>query len=91
MIYPSIVGLVVLAVILMMMLFVVPELVSFIREMGGELSFATESLIAVSGFMQHYLLELVLVPMVVWLGVKWWKIVRRRFESKWIGCCSKFP
>lgn len=73
MVYPSIVGLVVLAVILMMMLFVVPELVSFIREMGGELSFATESLIAVSGFMQHYLLELVFVPFVLWLVVKWWK------------------
>lgn len=73
MVYPSIVGLVVLAVILMMMLFVVPELVSFIREMGGELSFATESLIAVSGFMQHYLLELVFVPFVLWLGVTWWK------------------
>ncbi|KUJ74792.1 type II secretion system protein [Thiomicrospira sp. XS5] len=73
MVYPSIVGLVVLAVILMMMLFVVPELVSFIREMGGELSFATESLIAVSGFMQQYLLELVLVPIALWLGVKWWR------------------
>ncbi len=73
MVYPSIVGLVVLAVILMMMLFVVPELVTFIREMGGELSFATESLIAVSGFMQHYLLELVLLPFGIWLGLRWWK------------------
>jgi type IV pilus assembly protein PilC len=91
MIYPSIVGLVVLAVILMMMLFVVPELVSFIREMGGELSFATESLIAVSGFMQHYLLELVLVPMGVWLGVKWWKNRSQAFRIQMDRLLFKIP
>ncbi|MGE4499084.1 MAG: type II secretion system F family protein [Hydrogenovibrio sp.] len=91
MIYPSIVGLVVLAVILMMMLFVVPELVSFIREMGGELSFATESLIAVSGFMQHYLLELVLVPMGGWLGVKWWKNRSQAFRIQMDRLLFKIP
>lgn len=54
MVYPSIVIVVVLMVITFLMLFLVPELVSFIQSMGHELSFLTRSLIATSDFFVHY-------------------------------------
>lgn len=54
MIYPLILLVLVTSVISLMMLFVVPELISFIEEMGGELGLATKSLIATSQFFQDY-------------------------------------
>lgn len=72
MIYPTIVGVVVLSVVMLLMIFVVPELLGFINEMGGELGFATTSLIATSNFVQNYLLEIFLVPIFVVIAMKWW-------------------
>lgn len=72
MIYPSIVAVVVLAVVVMMMVFVVPQLLGFIREMGGELGFATLALIATSDFIQKYIVELFLAPFVIVFVTKQW-------------------
>ena len=52
MIYPAIVATVVIGVVILMMLFVVPELLGFITSMGGEVGFATTSLIWTSEFVQ---------------------------------------
>lgn len=82
MIYPSIVALVVLGVVILMMVFVVPELVGFIQEMGGELSFATLSLISVSGFMQAYLLEILLAPFVIYFTLLAWVSRSKDFQLK---------
>jgi len=49
--YPAFVGVVVLSVLVFMMLYVVPEMVGFIQEMGQELPFHTVALIALSDFM----------------------------------------
>jgi type IV pilus assembly protein PilC len=54
MIYPSIVFSVVMLVITFLMIFLVPQLVSFIQGMGQELTFVTTSLIAVSDYFVHY-------------------------------------
>ncbi len=54
MIYPSIVFSVVMLVITFLMIFLVPQLVSFIEGMGQELTFVTTSLIAVSDYFVHY-------------------------------------
>jgi len=72
MIYPSIVGLVVLSVVMMMMLFVVPQLLTFIQQMGGELGMATASLIATSDFIQAYIIELLILPFVLTALIKAW-------------------
>ena len=73
MIYPSIVGTVVLLVVILMMVFVVPQLLSFIKEMQGELGLATKALIATSDFVQNYILEILITPVVLVLGIKWAK------------------
>lgn len=49
--YPAFVGVVVLLVMLFMMLYVVPQMVDFIQEMGQELPFHTLALIAFSNFL----------------------------------------
>lgn len=59
MIYPAILVVVITAVTLLMMLFVVPELLSFIQEMGQEPSWATISLIATSSFLEKWGIYLV--------------------------------
>lgn len=72
MIYPAIVGTVVLTVVLLMMVFVVPELLTFMGEMGGELGVSTQALIATSSFIQQNILLLLIAPIVLVLVVKAW-------------------
>lgn len=72
MIYPAIVGTVVLTVVLLMMVFVVPELLTFMGEMGGDLGLSTQALIATSSFIQQNILLLLIAPIVLVLVVKAW-------------------
>lgn len=60
--YPMILLVVVLAAVTIMMGFVVPQIVEFIRNMEFELPFATTSLIATSDFFQAYWWAVVAVP-----------------------------
>ncbi|BCN93932.1 type II secretion system protein F [Thiomicrorhabdus immobilis] len=82
MIYPAIVATVVIAVVILMMLFVVPELLGFITSMGGELGFATIALIATSGFIQNYIVEIFVVPMILIFLLKWWRKQSDEFKTK---------
>ncbi len=82
MIYPAIVATVVIAVVILMMVFVVPELLGFITSMGGELGFATVSLIATSGFVQNYIVEIFVVPIIIIFIYKWWRKQSPEFKIK---------
>jgi len=53
-IYPCVVGVVLLAVIFFLMIYLVPNLVSFIKNMGNELPFHTKLLISTSNFFVAY-------------------------------------
>ena len=66
--YPAFVGIVVLGVTLFMMLYVVPQMVDFIREMGQELPMHTRALIAVSAFLtNHWWWAVPLPGVIIWL------------------------
>lgn len=82
MIYPAIVAIVVISVVILMMLFVVPELLGFITSMGGEIGFATSSLIWTSTFIQTYILELLAVPVIAVFALKWWRKQSPEFRVK---------
>ncbi|MBN2647742.1 MAG: type II secretion system F family protein [Thiotrichales bacterium] len=82
MIYPSIVATVVIAVVILMMLFVVPELLGFITSMGGEIGFATVALIATSSFIQNYILELLIFPVLFLIAYQWWRKQSPDFKLK---------
>lgn len=60
--YPMILCVVVIAAITIMMGFVVPQIVEFIRNMEFDLPFATTSLIATSDFFQTYWWAVISVP-----------------------------
>ena len=82
MIYPSIVAVVVIGVVILMMLFVVPELLGFISSMGGEIGLATSSLIWTSSFIQNYILHLLVAPVVLVVSLKWWRSQSPEFKVK---------
>lgn len=52
--YPAIIGSVVLLVVMVMMIFVVPEIIQSIISLGGEIPFQTQALMAVSGFVSNF-------------------------------------
>ncbi|MEM7432244.1 MAG: type II secretion system F family protein [Pseudomonadota bacterium] len=69
-IYPAFVGVVVLGVMLFMMLYVVPQMVEFIKEMGQDLPIHTRALIAFSNFLVNHWWWAVPLPFVVIIGMK---------------------
>ncbi len=54
MIYPAVVGVVVLGVVSFLMIYLVPQLIPFIKELGGEIPGHTKLLIVVSEFFVNY-------------------------------------
>lgn len=60
--YPAFVGSVVLAVVFFLMIYLVPQLVGFISNMGGEVPLHTRLLIGVSDIFVHYWHVILLAP-----------------------------
>ncbi len=69
-IYPSIVLTVVLAVTAFLMIYLVPKLIPFIKEMGGEIPGHTLLLIAVSDFCINYWWLIILLPFAIVFFIK---------------------
>ncbi len=67
--YPSFVGLVVMLVLAFLMTYLVPQLVSFIKNMGQELPFHTQVLIAVSDVFVKFWWLIMLSPVVIVMGL----------------------
>jgi len=70
--YPALVGSVVFGVMIFMMVYLVPQLVGFIQNMGGSLPLHTRLLIVVSNFVSHYWYLLVILPPVAFAGLRYW-------------------
>jgi len=68
--FPAFVGAVVLAVTFFLMVYLVPQLVGFIKDMGGKLPLHTRALIATSNFCVHYWYTFIIVPLVLFFGIK---------------------
>jgi len=68
--YPAFVGVVVTGVLFFMMIYLVPQLVSFMKNMGQELPLHTRVLIAVSNFFVHYWYGVLIMPFVTFAAVK---------------------
>ncbi|MDD5240474.1 MAG: type II secretion system F family protein [Sulfuricella sp.] len=69
MMYPAFVGTIVLGVTFFMMIYLVPQLVGFIKNMGQELPFHTRALIFVSNIFIHYWYALLALPLLAWIGI----------------------
>ncbi|HWK54234.1 MAG TPA: type II secretion system F family protein [Hyphomicrobiales bacterium] len=67
---PLIVGTVVLGVTLFLMVYLVPQLLGFIRNMGGELPLHTRALVATSNFVAAYWYLVIGLPLLGWFVLK---------------------
>ena len=70
MIYPALVGTVVLGVVVFLMIYLVPQLVPFIKEMGGDIPWYTLALIATSDFIVEYWYLVFSLPVVIVITIK---------------------
>lgn len=68
--YPAFVGSIVLLVTFFLMVYLVPQMVGFIRNMGEEIPLQTRILIVVSDICVNYWWAVLSAPFVVWFGVK---------------------
>ena len=71
MIYPAVVSVVVLSVVVFLLIYLVPQVVSLLKTMGMQLPLQTRILIALSNFMVHYWWICLLVPVVAIAGFTW--------------------
>jgi type IV pilus assembly protein PilC len=70
MLYPAFVGGIVLLVTLFLMIFLVPQMTGFIRNMGESIPLQTRLLMAVSGFFVDFWYLVLAAPFVAWFGLK---------------------
>ena len=70
MMYPAFVGSIVLLVTLFLMIYLVPQMTAFIRNMGSEIPFHTKLLFWVSGFFVEYWYLVIAAPFAAWFGLK---------------------
>ena len=70
MIYPAIVTVVITAVVSYLMIFLVPELIPFIEELGGTIPVHTRALIATSWFLGNYWYIVFGTPVVLFFGIR---------------------
>ena len=82
MIYPAFVGGIVLIVVLFLMIYLVPQMVGFIRGMGGVLPLHTQLLIATSNFFSSYWWLILGLPPVTILLIKLLADARPDFKLK---------
>jgi type IV pilus assembly protein PilC len=70
MLYPAFVGSIVLVVTFFLMIYLVPQMTGFIRNMGQDIPLQTQILIAVSNFFVNYWWAVILAPFAAWGGLK---------------------
>jgi type IV pilus assembly protein PilC len=70
MMYPAFVGSIVLLVTFFLMIYLVPQMTGFIRNMGQAIPLQTRILIAVSSFFVNYWWAVLLAPFAAWAGIR---------------------
>jgi type IV pilus assembly protein PilC len=68
--YPAFVGSIVLLVTLFLMIYLVPQMTGFIRNMGQDIPLQTRILIMVSNFFVNFWWAVLAAPFVAWFGLK---------------------
>jgi type IV pilus assembly protein PilC len=69
--YPAFVGGIVLLVTFFLMVYLVPQMTGFIRNMGQEIPLQTRILMAVSGVFVDYWWAILAAPFAAWFGLSW--------------------
>jgi type IV pilus assembly protein PilC len=80
--YPAFVGTVIMGVIFFLMIYLVPQLVGFIKSMQQELPWNTKALIAISNFFVAYWWLILASPFIALVGMWVWRISDPEFQFK---------
>lgn len=88
---PLIVGSVVIGVTVFLMVYLVPQLVGFLKNMGQELPTHTKALIATSNFMINYWPVWVITPVALFIGIKVAAKTNPKFRLTLDGIKLKLP
>ncbi|WP_373991970.1 type II secretion system F family protein [Duganella sp. BuS-21] len=70
--YPAAVGLFVTGVMFFLMIYLVPQLTSFVKNMGNTLPFHTKALIFVSNIFINYWYVMLALPLIAFFGLRAW-------------------
>ena len=90
-IYPAFVLTLIIGVLFFLMMYLVPQLVQFMQNMGEELPLHTRILIAVSGFFTKFWYVIVLIPVIIFSGVLFGMRTSSDFRRKIDGMKLKIP
>lgn len=91
MMYPAIVSVVIFGVAAFLMIYLVPKIVPFVQEMGGEIPFHTVALIAVSDFFINYWWLIVGAPVIATFVIKNIAKNSKEFRYKLDGFKLRIP
>jgi len=69
--YPAIIGTLVMSVIMFMMIFVVPDIMTAIVGLGGKIPFETRMLMATSNFLVNYWYLVIIAPIVTYIVISY--------------------
>ncbi|MGL4322098.1 MAG: type II secretion system F family protein [Paracoccaceae bacterium] len=86
--YPALLGLVSLAIIMLLMTYVVPDIVKVFRDRGADLPLLTRALIAISDFVRGYGIYALSGLLLAALGVERWLKAPRNLE-RWHGLLAR--
>lgn len=89
--YPTVVGVVVIAVVCFLMIYLVPQLIPFIQDMGGEIPTQTKLLIAVSNYVSSYWYTIIIAPFAILISLKVLVSSNERFAFWMDGVKLKLP
>jgi len=80
--YPAIIGTIMMIAFVVLMIFVVPQMLSFMNQFDGELPIYTVALLNVSDFMQNYWYVIIIVPVIVVFAIKFFAAQFYSFRYK---------
>jgi type IV pilus assembly protein PilC len=80
--YPALVGLVVLAITFFLMIYLVPQLVGFIKNMGQDIPLQTRILLATSDFFVSYWYLILAIPILLPIAVKFFAVSNPDMQHK---------
>lgn len=89
--YPAFVGLLVCGVAIFLMIYLVPQLVSFIKDMGQTLPLNTRILLAISDFLVNFWWVLIVAPLLAWGLVHYRLKTSPSFRLRVDGWKIRFP
>ncbi len=91
MMYPAVIGVLVLSVVMFMMIFVVPDIMGAIIALGGEIPLETRALMATSDFLVNFWYVVLAAPFVIYFVITYFYRTSSKARFKLDGIALKLP